>query len=207
MKKKLETPPQDALRRLPEHDPPTAIWLQIEKKLDSAPPAPNTQSRLPEYDPPPDLWPQIEAALKAPARGFNRRTRRRALLIAAAAVAFLLVARLNFREQADPAIRYSQEILYETRTLSAAKQADETRHLLDTLCRKRPKRCLQPDFLQVKAELEELSAAQLALSEAIGPYSNDPALQAELARIERARAETIHKMMADYGLKNRDFFD
>jgi hypothetical protein len=207
MKKKQETLPQDALRRLPEHDPPTAIWLQIEKKLDSAPPAPNAQSRLPEYDPPSDLWPQIEAAMEAPAPGFSRRTRRRALLIAAAAVALLLVARLGFRKQADPAIRYSQEILYETRALPSAYQADETRHLLDTFCRKRPKHCLQPDFLQMKAELEELSAAQSALSEAMGPYNTDPVLHTELAKIDRAREETIHKMMADYGLRHPDDFD
>ncbi len=206
MKKKQETLPQDALRRLPEHDPPTAIWLQIEKKLDSAPPAPNAQSRLPEYDPPADLWPRIAAALDQPARGFSRRTGRRALL-AAAAVALLLVARRGFREQADPAICYSQEILYDTRALSTAYQADETRHLLDTLCRKRPKRCRQPDFLQMKAELEELLAAQSALSEAMGAYNTDPGLHTELAKIERAREETIHKMIADYGLENRDFSD
>lgn len=204
MHKKQETPLPAALHRLPEYEPPTAVWQYIEKKLDAEQPTQNAQFRLPEYDPPTDLWPQIEATLRRPTPGAGRRS---LLIAAAAAVTFLLVARLVFREQADTAIRYSQEILHETRAYPAANQADETRHLLDMLCRKRPKHCLQPNFLQVKAELEELSAAQSALSEAIGPYSNDPVLQAELARIERAREETIHKMIADCGLQNMDYSD
>jgi len=41
----------------------------------------------------------------------------------------------------------------------------------------------------------------------MGPYNTDPVLHTELAKIDRAREETIHKMMADYGLRHPDDFD
>jgi len=205
MQKNQASPLQAALRRLPDYDPPAEIWSQIEKTLESASPAPHPPLPLPEYDPPADLWPRIESGLRRPI--FN--TRRRALLLAAAAaVALLLVARRSFRDQPDPAVaavRYSQEILFEAPPLPAANQTDKTRQLLDTLCRKRPKRCLQPDFLQMKAELEELAAAQSALAEAIGRYDNDPALRAEWARIERARQETTNLIIGEWGMGIADF--
>jgi hypothetical protein len=199
MQKNQASPLQAALRRLPDYDPPPEIWSQIEKTLEPANPA---QPRLPEYDPPAELWPRIESGLRPPAIHT-----RRALLLAAA-LALLLIARYPFRNPTDPAaasIRYSQEVLVEPPPTPAANQTDKTRQLLDTLCRKRPKRCLQPDFLQMKAELEELTAAQSALAEAIGQYNNDPALRAELARIERAQKETTNRLILDWGLRIADF--
>ncbi|MGI9158429.1 MAG: hypothetical protein ACR2K1_01620 [Saprospiraceae bacterium] len=201
MEKNQASPLQAALRRLPDYDPPAEIWSQIEKTLEPASPA---QPSLPEYDPPADLWPRIESGLHRPLR----HTRRRALLLAAAALALLLVARYHFRNQREPAaaaVRYSQEVLYDAPPLPAANQTDKTRQLLDTLCRKHPKRCLQPDFLQMKAELEELAAAQSALAKAIGRYDNDPTLRAELARIERAQKETTNLIIGECGLQIADF--
>lgn len=199
MKEKNRQQLEAALQRLPEYAAPEQLWEQLNARLKTERLVENKLPHLPKYEPPADLWPQLESALDAdqPIRATRRLSLWRPLLIAAASVSLLLSAWWLIREGVSMAsVQYSQETIDESLLLSAAEPEDGAFQLIDELCRYRIPVCEEPAFRQMKAELDELTAAKTALSAAMGRYSTDPALHSELARIERERSELLRSMMS-----------
>ena len=199
MKEKNRQQLEAALQRLPEYAAPEQLWEQLNARLKTERLVENNLPHLPKYEPPADLWPQLESALDAdqPIRATRRLSLWRPLLIAAASVSLLLSAWWLIREGVSTAsVQYSQETIDESLLLSAAEPEDGAFQLIDELCRDRIPVCEEPAFRQMKAELDELTAAKTALSAAMGRYSTDPALHSELAHIERERSELLRSMMS-----------
>jgi hypothetical protein len=63
--------------------------------------------------------------------------------------------------------------------------------LIASLCQAQAEICEAPAFKALKSELDDLTAAEQSLREAIGPYSDDPELLAQLAAIERERSTIL----------------
>ncbi|MBK7936466.1 MAG: hypothetical protein IPJ82_05005 [Lewinellaceae bacterium] len=186
---------QKALGQLPEYEPPTGLWDDLEAALDADGLLSESARSLPQYDPPAQIWSNLENALvqkKAIRIGFSRK------ILAAAAVGLLLLGAWWFMSpdtSKQGRVVVTQETLNEEIRNSVQEKDDAAFEMLETLCASRAPVCEQPDFIALKSELDELSEAKKELRNTLGRYGDDPALAAQLVRIERERSGLLRQMM------------
>jgi hypothetical protein len=190
---------RDAISRLPEYNPPNAVWDELEEALEAEAQVQETVPNLPVYDPPKEVWSHIEASLNQQAKpprviqfGWVRR-----LAAAAVLTGVLLGAWLLTRQTGTPteALTVSQETIDHTVSDALKEPEDAAFDLVQNLCAGAAPVCNQPAFKTLKSELDELTLAKNELKQAMGAYADDPDLTAQLVRIERARSELLQQMM------------
>lgn len=80
--------------------------------------------------------------------------------------------------------------------LMACQQTDDPNFsILETLCREALPVCEEPQFKQLKAELDELNNAHTALKNALGNFADDPEMVAQLIEIERSRNQILQQLI------------
>jgi hypothetical protein len=187
-----------ALERLPEYEPSDALWAALEGGLDADEEIGAQAHALPQYEPPDHVWARLEEGLaEMPARPALRPSFvRRYALAAAAAVALLLGAWWWLGGPTAEQIAVTQQTLDQTAVAAIAEPEDPAFALVEGLCRERMPICQNPDFKYLKTELDELTNAKQALRQALGTYSDDPELTAQLVRIEQERSALLRQMVA-----------
>ena len=186
---------RQALSSLPEYEPPTGLWNDLETALDADGLLTESARALPQYDPPAKVWDKLENALeqkKAVRVSFFRK------ILAAAAVGLVLLSAWWFVRpltSGQDRVVVTQETLNEDIRASVQETEDAAFELVETLCASRAPVCEQPDFKALKTELDELSGAKKELRNSLGRYGDDPALAAQLVRIERERSSLLRQMM------------
>lgn len=186
---------QKALGQLPEYEPPTGLWDDLEAALDADGLLSESARSLPQYDPPAQIWSNLENAL-AQKKTFRISFSRK--ILAAAAFGLLLLGAWWFMSpdtSGQGRVVVTQETLNEEIRNSVQEKDDAAFELVETLCASRAPVCEQPDFKALKSELDELSEAKKELRNTLGRYGDDPALAAQLVRIERERSGLLRQMM------------
>ena len=80
--------------------------------------------------------------------------------------------------------------------LKASQNADDPGYaLIETLCREALPLCEEPQFKQLKTELDELSRAHTELKNALGDFADDPELVTQLVRIEQSRNQILQQLI------------
>ena len=202
MEEKNYTTIRNALDRLPMHQPPEMVWDGLALELDSDMPAISVLPILPQYTPSPDIWKNIEAGLEQDLEAQKARNgwevfRGWKRLAAAAAVLLILVWTVFFRQSVfqHETIAVREEQVDDIIQKTLQEPENPVFNMVQTICLEHQPVCQQPEFQQLKTELDELTAAKTALKNAIGSYGNDPGLVVEIVKIERERSKILEQMV------------
>lgn len=202
MSEKNKNTLQDALLRLPEHDAPEMVWPKLEVDLQLQAVINANIPLLPEHQPPHGVWDNLAAQINTGKPGPQKPVLARTWPIwAAAASICLLVCAVWFLQPSgsegrdEMSIRYSEEKVDNVLLAVIREPEDEAFQLLEEICRQPAPVCKDPEFIALKTELDELTAAKSELREAMGLYETDTELNVQLTRIERERSELLRRMM------------
>jgi len=193
----------EALSTLKEYEPPESVWMNIDGGL-GAQGKDAAQARLlkslPQYEPPDQVWEGIVKKLAEKPGAKVVRMRWGQALAVAASLALLLVVywQLNSPAAIQPdnvTITFSEETV-DPLLLDHDWEADEDvfREYL-AMCEAREFICEQPEFKQLREELEELTAAKEELKEVTSTFGSDPMLITQIKEIELERTGILKKMM------------
>lgn len=187
---------RNALNQLPVHEPPAMLWDDIETAL-------KPTLNLPQYHPAPEIWQHIETALDRDATTQNNQQTWKITfglkqLAAAAAVALTIAATIFFQQinTTTGQIAVRQEKVDDTILKTLHEPENDAFNMVQTLCQEQRPICQQPEFQQLKSELDELTAAKIELKSALGDYGNDPNLLVEMVKIERERSKILEQIVS-----------
>jgi len=199
-----------ALRQLPEHQPPAALWEAIEEELEMVGSPTQLEDAirdLPRYTPPSELWQQIAAGLDSDtSAGAPRRQaaghRHIIFWRIAAAIALLVTAGAIWwgtMQQPAPVvtIEQTQEVLSEELAANADWNADEAvfHQILDQV-RTHPLLREAPATKTLQEELQELDLAKEEIEYMMQRYGQDPDLIRQIGEIERERSDILKQLIA-----------
>lgn len=174
--------------QLPEYEPSDEVWKKIEAGLNQNI-LQKAISQLPEYEPTEELWTHINQQLNP---------HKPKIIIwrwASVAASVLLIAGLLlYKPWESPDISYSQEKLDKQLLLSSTDDSQKQYEMIVAYCKEQTYICQNPEFKELKIELEELNLASLQLKDAVGHYNTEPELMAQLTTIEQQKADIIRKM-------------
>ena len=193
---------RDALIRLPGHDAPEMVWPQLEADLHLQAAIDSNIPLLPEHQPPDSVWASLDVQISSAKLSPPKLVVARMWPIwAAAASICLLFCAVWFMKSSgsegreEMSIRYSEEKADNVLLAVVREPEDEAFQLLEEICRQPAPVCKDPEFIALKAELDELTSAKSELREAMGLYETDTELNEQLTRIERERSELLRRMM------------
>lgn len=186
-----------ALNRLPQYEPPDSVWQGINARL--------SLTELPTYDAPDFVWQNIENQLsdtqntKAKTQNLNILRGGNFYKIAIAASISLLVAVgfwfYKIKNNDTNVVAISTEIV-DNQLLKQDFDADsESFAMVEAFCKTALPVCEQPDFKNLKSELDELNAAHERLKNAIGDYAANPDLIDELTKVENERSTVLRQLV------------
>jgi hypothetical protein len=182
----------EAIRHLPQYNPPENIWENLAGSLDFP------VDKLPEYTPPTTIWVHIEQSLPpvqtAPAFSIQRYWKP----MAAAAVGLLLLVATFFippAESVESTIATRQETLDAVVSATLQEPENPAFELVQNLCKEQQPVCQQPEFQALKTDLDELTAAKNEIKSALGNYGNDTDLLAQMVAIERERTKVLEQLV------------
>lgn len=205
---------EKALSEMRTYSAPDMLWTRISDQLMDEVKESNryeyesSLESLPQYDAPAQVWNNIEAVLHPAQTATSssstlqvvstRRNRWIAWLSAAAVLSGLTIG-LSFllKSNQNNNLSYSQELLPNTNVSEERNNGEEQAlTLIAQRCEAEKQLCQNPEYLNLQANLEELNQAKSRLEAALGEYSNDPDLAAQLAKIERDRSHIISKLIS-----------
>jgi hypothetical protein len=190
----------EALSSMPEHEPPDDLWVNLEAQMQDDLPHSLFQ-QLPTYDPPQHLWKNISQQLDPKGRGEARLIPmrwKRALAVAASLLAITFAIWLFQAKQAEPiafTVSHTTETVDDLLLENDWDEDEEAfRHFIE-ICEAKKYICEQPEFKQLQTELNELTQAKEELTAALGDFSSNPELIAQIKEIELERTDVLKKMM------------
>jgi hypothetical protein len=185
---------KNTLKNLPTYAPDDSIWNAIESRL--------PLMELPAYEPPVDIWESIENQLvieeKQEKEPFQLRgVRLWKFAAVAASLAIVLTASfywfLNKKENAQ--IIVSTETIDNQLIKPDWNDADKDFEIVQEFCKSALPKCEEPEFKNLKSELDELNTAREELKNALSDYNSDPDLVAQLSQLENERSVVLRKMI------------
>ncbi len=185
-----------AISRLPVYEPPGQMWGSLDAALEANSRLAEIVRQLPTQQPPADIWQHIQEKLP-PARPRTRRLSMWSRYAVAAMIAFLFGAWWLLRPGtvAQEQVVITQEKMDSEVTAAIQENDDVAFEQVQHLCSTGAPVCTQPEFLTLKSELDELTAAKEELHTALGQYGDDPQLAAQLVQIELARTQLLQEMI------------
>jgi len=178
-----------AITRLPNYEPPEAIWMAIDSELNLK----EGIEALPQYTPTNELWENINQQLP------TKKTKLFSLKKWAIAATILLGVGINFwfyQQSPTTSLSYALETI-DPQLLQA--DWDEDEQLFDeisAICQMKTYSCTVPEFQLLETELEELNEAKSDLKQAIHSFGKDTDLINQLSKIELERTAVLKKMIA-----------
>ena len=175
---------------LPEYEPSDEVWNKIDTELNHDILRKGI-SQLPKYEPDGRIWENIEADLNPKIVKLNTW---RWVAMAASIVLIISVGfYLNYQKK-QPTIAYSEQKIDAQLLLQPSDNSDADYETIVAFCEEQTYVCENPEFRDLKVELDDLQAASIQLKEAIGEYNTEPQLMAQLAQIELQKSEILKKM-------------
>ncbi len=186
-----------AISKLPQYEPPDAVWQSINARLQL--------TELPTYDAPDFVWQNIENQLSE-TQNPKRKTqnwkilRGRNFFKIAIAASFVLLISVGFwfyniKNTEINSLLISSEIV-DNQLLKHDFNTDEASFaMVEQFCKTALPICEQPDFKSLKAELDELNAAHERLKNAIGDYAANPDMMGELTKVENERSAVLRQLV------------
>jgi hypothetical protein len=176
------------MHQLPEYEPSDEVWKKIEAGL-SQDTMNKIISQLPMHEPEEETWTHINEQLS------NQEPVRIGWRWISIAASVLLIAGIAIYKQIEgPEIRYSQEKLDKQLLISPGDDSQKQYEMIAAYCKEQAFVCQNPEFRELKSELEDLNSASMQLKEAVGNYNTEPELMAQLSAIEQQKADVIRKM-------------
>jgi hypothetical protein len=202
MKEYNHTTLQNALDKMPSHEPPKSLWEAITSELEADAGLRQSIENLPQYSPSTAIWTNIESGLNNDILIQKQQkpwfiTRYWSQLSAAAVSILLLGVLIFFRENIfqNEKISLRQEHLDSRIQATTQEPENEAFLRIQNFCQIQKTVCQQPDFQVLKSELDELTQAKSEIKNALGNYGNDPNLVAEMVKIERERSKILEQMV------------
>ncbi len=96
----------------------------------------------------------------------------------------------------QPAITHRTEVVDDDLLMASRRVEDPGYNILETLCREALPVCEEPQFKQLKAELDDLTHAYSNLKNALGNFADDPEMVVQLIEIERTRYQILQQLIA-----------
>jgi hypothetical protein len=187
----------EALSSMQEHEPPDEIWAKIQEEVSNDGfTAGSNLKLLPEYDPPDYVWNRITMTLD--------KSRHRIIILkrlTATAAAILLIStiwfvwRQNTNDGSDYTLSYSEETVNDALLNQNWNEDESAFHQFAKLCSSRNAICSRPEFLELKAELDELTDAKNTLVNILGKYGGNVKIITQLKNIELERTDILKKLM------------
>ena len=188
-----------ALRQLPTHPPRSDAWDAVARSLEEEASLRRGLAQLPEHQPKADLWPTIArklAVCETPAA-------RPWLRYAAAVGAMVLLSVAIFFLTDDQAtssgatITYSEEVAPLPESFAPPDSLEqEAWEYVQQLCQQAPAAtCQQPEFVALRAHLQELTEEERALKKTMRELGYDPQLVKYQVRIENMKAEATRELI------------
>ncbi len=186
-----------AINNLPQYEPPHTLWQSTNARL--------TLTELPIYDAPEFVWQNIENQLSE-TQNPKLLTQNGQILrggnfykFAVAASVALMVGVgfwfFKFKNTHQNNIRVSTEIVDNQLIKNDFGSDDETFAMVEEFCKTALPVCEQPDFKNLKAELDELNTAHTRLKNAIGDYAANPDLIDEITKIDNERTTVLRQLV------------
>ena len=188
---------KSALSRLPQYEPPDSVWQGINTRLPLA--------QLPTHDAPDFVWNNIETQLSTPQ---NQNPTLKILNIlrggnfykiaVAASISLLMIIGFWFYKMKSidsAAVIISIEVVDNQLLKQDFDSDSESFAMVEEFCKTALPVCEQPDFKNLKSELDELNAAHERLKNAIGDYAANPDLIDELTKIENERSTILRQLV------------
>ena len=187
-----------ALRQLPAHPPRPDAWEAVARSLEDESTLRRGLAQLPEHQPKANLWPRIVQGLALR----ERPTRHPWLRYAAAVgtIGLLSVAAFFLGQPATPddaVLSYREELAPLPESIDPADPLEEeARNYLQQLCQQAPATtCQQPEFVALRAHLQELTEEERALQKTMQELGYDPQLVKYQIRIENMKAEATRELI------------
>ena len=193
-----------AIDQLPLYEPGDQLWLDIEEGLEEIELDQKLQQTIPnlaQHHPPEMVWDNIEAALEADINVEKEATKIRPLrkwLAFAASVVILLNVGWWMQNNNKVTITYSEEQIENTIPMLSFDGVDDEAafEMINEICKGGMIICHDVDFLNLRTELDELTAARNELKDAMGEFNTDKFLMAQLTQIEIDRSDIMKKIIA-----------
>ena len=191
----------EAIRNLPQYQPPADLWRKIECGLEEDRQDGQWRRRikeLPQYEAPALIWEQIAEELPGEQKKVAHRKiiRLWPRLAAVAAVLVLLLAGAwwQFGQTEKVQLAFSQEMTSEAQLIEDWDQDEAEIESVMQLAANSPME--NPlDFERLKQDLEELNAAKAELLQLMEAYGKDPKVMREIGEIERQRSAVIKQVV------------
>lgn len=196
-----------AIEALPEYQPGPDVWAAVSEALTLETTEQEAFQQaidaLPRYAPPPQVWEAIVHDLATGKRNAPVKTGfrlRRRIVQASVAASLLLAAALAGKLYVDRPVTsvelsYSEEIrsddLYRDDWNQDAASFDEVIRQYTS----NPLLSEQPDFRNLREELDELNSAKQEIEQMMEQYGRDPDLIRQIGEIERERSEILKKIV------------
>ncbi len=192
-----------SIRTLKKYEAPVRAWDGIELELDkenSLQQLQNGLSGLPTYKAPTSIWDQIENELEAPVE--QKQAVLRSIpwrkIAAAAALVGVLLTTLNWWMKFDETsvlYSYSSEVVDDQLEVMDWNDDEEAFEMVKEFCKSQQLVCQEPEFKNLKVELDELNEARASLVMAIESYGSDADMIAQLTEVELERSNVLKRII------------
>jgi hypothetical protein len=188
---------KEILKNLPTYEPPKTVWEAIKTRL------PLLEMRT--YEPPTDIWESIENQLVTQEKPAKRLPILRGVwkhykLMAAASVTLLIAFGLTFflskNKTNDATIVVTTEVIDNQLIQQNWSDSDKDFALVEAFCETALPKCEEPEFKNLKTELDDLNKAREHLKNVLSAYNSDPEIVAQLTKLENVRSDILKKIMA-----------
>jgi hypothetical protein len=188
---------KELLKNLPTYEPPETVWEAIETRL------PLLEMRT--YEPPVDIWESIENQLvtsEKPVKKLSilRGVKNNYAWLAAASFALLVVASFalyfNLNKKIEGNLVVTTEVVDNQLIQQNWTETDKDFALVEAFCETALPKCEEPEFKNLKTELDDLNKAREDLKNVLSVYNSDPEIVAQLTKLENVRSDVLKKIMA-----------
>jgi hypothetical protein len=187
---------KEILKNLPTYEPPETVWEAIETRL------PLLEMRT--YEPPVDIWKSIKNQLVTSEKPIKRLSILRGVKnnyawLAAASFAILVVASFaiyfNLNKKMDANLVVTTEVVDNQLIQQNWTETDKDFALVEAFCETALPKCEEPEFKNLKTELDDLNKAREDLKNVLSAYNSDPEIVAQLSKLENVRSDVLKKIM------------
>jgi hypothetical protein len=184
-----------AIDQMSEYQPPGELWHDLEELLDFEQKLEAPLQEMPLLTPPATVWTGLaerveQAPELKPKSQFHPAWK---WLIGALLLAFFIGWRML---KPKPTLAHRTEVVDDDLIMVSRRADDPSYNIVETLCQEALPVCEEPQFKQLKAELDDLTHAHSELKNALGDFADDPEMIAQLIEIEHIRYQILQQLIA-----------
>jgi hypothetical protein len=202
MKEKNHIYLQKAIQELPQMEPDSKVWKDIEAQLEFENTLPKAVASLPLLQPAEDSWAKLESQLPAN-KVVNKQVKTIHIftyMSAAACIVLMIAAGIYFlyTSPGTPTLSYSQEIYVDEPQVTSFEQAgniQEALGFIQTSCENQLLVCRTPQFQELKEQLDELHKEMQLLKEQQTIYGQEPEFIKAQIKLENLQAQITKELI------------